>query len=246
MLRILAFFQKLHNSYRKLDKGDIKMATILLANEYSIEQRGLRSFLENEPDLKIVGEVGNTLPAIKMMAEKLRPDILITDLDPSEKNGIEICREVSRCSPKTSIILITTHELDKHVADALQAGVRAYVLKKSVVDELMRAVRSVRSGWRYLSMQLAGMTIDYYINNYLFSKEHPDKILTPREFEIFSLLAEAYDNRDIANRLSINVRTVECHCYHITHKLGVKKKSQLIKYALKQRTPQVLEPFASN
>lgn len=221
------------------------MATILLANEYSIEQRGLRAFLESEPGLNIVGEISNTLPTIKMATEKLQPDILITDLNPSDKNSIETCREVGTYSPKTSIILITTYALDHFVAAALQAGVKAYILKHSVNDELMRAIRSVISGWRYLSMQLTGMTIDYYINNYLFSKVHPDKILTRREFEIFSLLAEAYDNKDIANRLSINVRTVECHCYHITHKLGVKRKSQLIKYALKNGTPQLLETSIS-
>lgn len=217
------------------------MTTILLSTDNSLELLGFRMIIKKENELKVVGETSKALPSVKIMIEKLLPDILIWDFDPAERNGVESCREICKCSVNTGTILVTAHELDYFVIEALRAGIKAHVIKESVTSELPRAIRSIISGYRYLSIQTTAKAVDYYINNCLFNAKYSAGILTRREVEIFNLLGQNYDNKSISEKLSMKIRTVETHHYNIYRKLGVKSKAQFNEYVLNHGICQVFE-----
>ncbi|MCB0193539.1 MAG: response regulator transcription factor [Anaerolineae bacterium] len=208
--------------------------SIVLADDHHIVREGLRNILGALPDFQIVGEADDGLQVCAVV-ERLKPDVLILDLMMPGLNGLEISRQVRRNTPQTQIVVLSMHANEAYVAEALTAGAAAYLLKRSTSDELSNAIREAVAGRRYLSPPLSDRLIDAYIRKLEAGEEDdPYTTLTPREREVLHLAAEGATNNQIAERLSLSVRTVEKHRGNLMHKLALKTQTDLIRYALQK------------
>lgn len=209
------------------------MINIVLAEDHHVVRQGLRSLLEAEPDFTIIGEAANGLETAQIV-EKLQPDVLVVDLMMSGMNGIEVTRQVSKYSPKTCVVILSMYGNEAYVVEALQAGAKAYVLKESTSDELIRAVRKAATKHRYLSSPLSEQAIEAYMQKTKGNILDPYDTLTTREREVLHMAACGYSNAKIAAQLDISPRTVEVHRGNMMQKLGLRTKTELLRYALQR------------
>lgn len=203
---------------------------MILADDHNIVRQGLRALLEEQDDVRVVGEAADGPEAIELV-ESLRPNVLIVDIMMGGVNGIEVSRYVARLSPKTAVVVLSMHADEGYVMEALRAGARAYVLKDSIAGDLLHAIREAVLGRRYLSPPVS----EYVIGGYLQKNEQalkPHERLSLREREVLHLLAEGSGNPEIAKRLCLSRRTVEVHRANVMHKLGLHNQVQLLTYAI--------------
>jgi DNA-binding NarL/FixJ family response regulator len=202
-----------------------------LADDHNVVRQGLRTLLEGQPDIRVVGEAADG-PEATQLVERLQPSVLVVDIMMGGMNGIEVTRYVKKLSPKTCVVVLSMHADEGYVMEALRAGAKAYVLKDSIADDLLHAMREAVLGRRYLSPPLS----EYVIEGYLQKKEgtelKPHERLTVREREVLHMLAEGFSNAEIATRLSVSRRTVEVHRANVMHKLGLHNQVQLLRYAI--------------
>jgi two-component system, NarL family, response regulator NreC len=209
------------------------MTTIVLADDHQILRQGLRKLLEEETGFQVIGETGDGIEAAEMV-EKLKPDILVVDMVMPGLNGLDVIRSVRQRSEQTRIIVLSMHANEAYVVEALRQGASGYLLKESSSTELIRAVHEVVAGHRYLSPSLAERALNAYVEKVGQSVTDPYDMLTERERQVLHLAAEGHSNADIAERLSIGVRTVETHRSNLLHKLGLKNQNELIRYAIER------------
>jgi two-component system response regulator NreC len=208
------------------------MISVVLVEDHQVVRQGLRALLAAETDFKIVGETGDGQTATQLV-EQLQPDVLVLDLMLPGVGGLEVIREVRQRAPRTRVVILSMHANEAYVLGALQAGAVAYVLKKSGAAELQAAIRAAWSGRRYLSPPLSEAAIQAYVEK---SRATPDpyQTLTAREREVLQLMVQGLTSAEIAARLVISLRTVEMHRGRVMHKLGLDKKTDLIRYAIKK------------
>jgi DNA-binding NarL/FixJ family response regulator len=209
------------------------MTDILLADDHHIVRQGLRVLLESEPHFRLVGEAGDGIEAIRL-AERLRPDVLITDLSMPGLNGLEVTRQVTRSIEKTRVIILSMYTNDAYVFEALKNGASGYVLKDSQAADLIRAVYEVAAGRRYLSPTLSDRALEIYVKNAESTPEDPYEMLTSREREVLQMSAEGRTSAEIAARLFISPRTAEGHRANLMRKLGLQNHTDLIRFAFKR------------
>ncbi len=166
--------------------------------------------------------------------EATKADVLVLDLLMPGLGGLDVAREVARRSPKTRIVVLSMHSSEAFVLRALRSGASAYVLKDSSTTELVRAVRAVQAGGRYLSSSLSERAIESYINRADGGAVDIYETLTTREREVLHLAAEGLSNPAIGERLHISARTAEAHRGNIMQKLGLRTRTELIAYALRR------------
>jgi two-component system, NarL family, response regulator NreC len=166
------------------------------------------------------------------LVEQLKPDILVLDLMMSGINGLEVTRQLNKKGVKTGIVILSMHNNEAYVLEALRSGAKAYILKDSPPDELTRAIREVSSGRRYLSSPLTERAIAAYTQKAEVKLIDPYEQLTTREREILQLAAQGCTNSEIASRLYISPRTVETHRTNLMRKLGLHNHTQLIQFAI--------------
>ncbi len=207
------------------------MTTILLADDHTIVRQGLRFLLEATTPFQVVGEAADGLEAIQATG-RLQPDILILDIMMPGVNGLEVARQVRAASPATRVIILSMYGTEAYVAEALQAGVSGFVLKKSSSSDLVRAIQRVLEGEIYLSPPLDEQAISLFIADSREQPVDPYETLTHREREILHLAAEGMKSAEIARRLSISRRTVEMHRANFMHKLHLKSQNDLVRFAL--------------
>lgn len=212
----------------------MRKTTILLADDHPIVRKGLRDLLETEANLQVIGEAANGLEVVAMV-ERLKPDILVLDVVMPGLNGVEVTQQVLRRSPQTRVIIFSMHADESYVLRALRNGASGYVLKDSSPDELVRAVREVLAGRRYLGPPLSERAIETYVQQKaeMATLDRYER-LTTREREILHLTLEGYNNTQIAEQLSISPRTVATHRTNMMRKLGLKTRTDLIRFALQQ------------
>ncbi len=194
-------------------------------------RQGLRALLNEQPDISVVGEAADG-PEATQLVERLKPDVLVVDMMMGGMNGIEVTRNVRKLSPKTCVVVLSMHADEGYVLEALRAGARAYVLKDSIADDLLHAMREAILGRRYLSHPLSEQVIEGYLQKEEGAALKPHERLTVREREVLHMLAQGLNNEEIAVRLSVSRRTVEVHRAHVMHKLGVHNQVQLLRYAI--------------
>ena len=210
------------------------MPTVILADDHAIVRHGLRTLLENEPGISLVGEADDGLAAIRLV-EQLRPDILIVDLMMPGLSGLEVTRQVRKCSPQTRIIVLSMHANEAYVLEALRHGALGYVLKGSQVRDLVQATQQVAAGRRYLSPPLSERAIEVYVQKAEATAVLDDyEILSTRERQVLHLAAEGRTNAEIGARLFISPRTAETHRARLMRKLGLQSHTELILYAIRR------------
>lgn len=207
--------------------------TIVLADDHHLIRQGLRALLETEADFSVVGEAADGLQAAQLV-ERLKPNILVIDFIMPGLNGLEVARRVKQCSTKTRVLLLSMYTNESYVLEAFRNGAAGYVLKDSTADDLVRAVRQVAAGHRYLSAPLSERAIDSYVQRARRGKSDLYDTLTAREREVLQLAAEGHSSKEIASRLFISPRTAETHRANLMHKLGLHSLSDLIRYALRR------------
>jgi two-component system, NarL family, response regulator NreC len=209
------------------------MISIILADDHQVVRKGLKALLSAEQDFNIVGETGDGIETVKLV-EELQPDVLILDLMMSGINGLEVTRQLNKKVPKISIVILSMHSNEAYVLEALRSGAKAYILKESPPEELIRAVREVSSGRRYLSSPLTERAIEAYTQRTEVKPIDPYDQLTTREREILQLTAQGCTNSEIASRLYISPRTVETHRTNLMRKLELHNHAQLIHFAIQR------------
>ncbi len=209
------------------------MTDILLADDHHIVRQGLRALLESEPHFRLVGEAADGIEAVRL-AERLRPDVLITDLMMPGLNGLEVTRQVSKSVAKTRIIILSMYTNDAYVFESLKKGASGYVLKDSQAADLIIAVREVAAGRRYMSPPLSERTLELYTKKLVSVPEDPYEMLTSREREVLQMVAEGRTSAEIAGRLFISPRTAEGHRANLMRKLSLQNQTDLVRFALKR------------
>jgi len=207
---------------------------ILVADDHALIRQGVRALLSVDPELRIIAEASDGREAVAL-AEKLRPDVAIIDIRMKELNGIDVISQVVRYSPSTAIIALSMFSDERYVNRAVRAGAKAYVLKDSSDDDLLRAVRAVQMGQSFFSPAVARVLLDAYARK----DEAPDiedrhELLSEREREVYQLLAEGRTNKMIADTLGVSVHTVETHRIRIMAKLDVHNMAELVLSAVRR------------
>jgi DNA-binding NarL/FixJ family response regulator len=209
------------------------MTTVVICDDHEVVRQGLRRLLENASHM-VVAEAANGPAGVEAVLAH-RPRVLVTDMSLPGMTGVEVAREVRRQAPGTAIVVLSMYSDEGYVVEALRAGALAYVLKESSGAELVLAVAAAANGQRYLSATLAARAIDAYANaSERGTSEDPVANLTPREREIFHLVANGLTSGQIAGRLSISTRTAETHRANLMKKLGVSSKAELLKLAIRK------------
>jgi DNA-binding NarL/FixJ family response regulator len=205
---------------------------IVIAEDHTILREGLRALLSSNPDFEIVGEAEDGREAIRCV-EKLKPNLILTDLSMPRMNGMDAIREIRRRAPETKILVLTVHKTEEYILATLQAGADGYLLKDSTHVELLAAVRHVLSGKHYISPGISDKVLDGYLEGRKTLKTRTSwETLTQREREILKLIAEGNKNKEIADDLCISVKTVEKHRANLMEKLDLHNVQALTTYAI--------------
>jgi DNA-binding NarL/FixJ family response regulator len=207
------------------------MTRVLLADDHKILRQGLRTLLEREKDIQIVGEADNGRSSVKLTGE-LAPDVVIMDVAMPDLNGIDATRHITQADPRTRVLALSMHSDGRYVRGMLQAGARGYILKDCAAEELTHAIRTVMAGQVYVSPGVTGTIVNDYVRQ-LTAADQP-AILTRREREVLQLLAEGGSTANIAAGLHLSVKTIETHRKRIMDKLDLRSIAELTKYAIRE------------
>jgi DNA-binding NarL/FixJ family response regulator len=207
--------------------------TVVLADDHHIVRKGLRILLEAEGEFAVIGEEADGLKVVELV-ERLRPDVLLLDVQMPGLNGLEITRQIVQRTLKTRVIILSMHANETYVREALRYGAHGYVLKDANPSEMLESVREVSAGRRYLSRALSERAIDAYAEKAQAAPADAYDMLTTREREVLQLAAESSSTSEIAARLGISPRTVETHRQNLMRKLGLQSQTDLIRYALRR------------
>jgi len=205
---------------------------IFLADDHETVREGLKLLLNAQEDMEVVGEAGDGATAVSRVGE-LKPDIIVLDLSMPGMNGLKAAEALRRSSPDVKVLALTRHSEDGYLHQLLRAGAAGYVLKQSRPAELLHAIRSVVSGGRYLDPAVAGKVMAGYRRRHS-EDQAVGSGLSARETEVVRLIAWGYTNKEIAARLDLSVKTVETHKANAMHKLGVRSRIDIVRYALLQ------------
>lgn len=207
---------------------------ILIAEDHETVREGLKLIVDNQTDMEVVGEAGNGREAI-VRARELLPDVLVMDVSMPELNGLLAAAKLKRVAPEIKIITLTRHTDEAYLQELLQAGVSGYVLKQSASSELLRAIRVVAGGGNYLDPAITGKVFNSYAaKREKVRGEVRGAPLTERESEVLRQIAWGYSNKEIAEKLDISVKTVEAHKANSLQKLNMRKRTDIIHYAVLQ------------
>jgi two-component system response regulator NreC len=207
---------------------------VLLADDHTVVRKGLRLLIESHPGFKVVADASNGREAVAL-AEEHGPDVVVLDIAMPILNGIEAARQISGKQPQVAIVFLSMHSDEGYVLKALKAGARAYLLKDSAEYDLINAIEAVRDGKAFFSPAISKMLVEDYIRQMQErGVEDSYEMLTTREREIFQLLAERKNNKDVANVLNLSPFTVETHRSNIFQKLDIHSGEELILYAVRK------------
>ena len=193
---------------------------------------GIRALLEKAGDIHILGEASNGQEAVDL-ARELKPDVLIMDIMMPRLNGIQAAEQIQSLKLPTPILLLSMYSDAGFVHKALQCDVKGYVLKSSVSDELLQAVRTVAGGGRFLSSPISELIEEGTVNSYAANDDDPFASLSPREKEVMNLIAEGHTSAEIGKLLFISDKTVEKHRVRLMKKLNVRNLAGLVRLAIK-------------
>ena len=207
---------------------------VLLAEDHTIVREGLRSLMDGEAGIEVIGEANDGREAVEKVRQ-LRPDVVVMDIAMPGLNGLEATRQIRKRFPETQVLILTMHTNEEYVFQILRAGASGYVVKQAASEELIAGIRAVGRGDSFLSPSISGKVIEEYVRQAeaMEEKDRYDK-LTDREREVLQLIAEGHANREIAELLHISVKTVETHRANLMDKLGIRGTAGLTRYAVRK------------
>lgn len=206
---------------------------VLLVDDHELMREGLRSILEKENDIEVVGEAADGRTAV-LLARTVKPDIVVMDVVMRDLNGIEATRQILAESPRVKVIALSSHADDRYVQAILEAGASAYVLKANAYDNLRSAIDAVGRGKSYLSPEVTEAVIQASRGGAEHRADPLRAGLSPREKEVLQLLAEGLSSPEIGHRLFVATNTVETHRRNIMRKLDLHSVADLTKYAVRE------------
>ena len=203
---------------------------ILIADDHGILRAGLRALLKSDSNLEVVGEAENGEETLRL-AMQLNPDIVLMDMNMPGMNGVETTRQLIKQNTDLRVLVLTIHEDYEMVREAIQAGAAGYIIKRAADSELTNAIQAVSRGELYVHPAMTRALLNPQTQD--TAKSIGGEPLTSRELEVLRLLAQGYTNKQIAEELSVSVRTVETHRANITGKLNIRSRVELLRYATK-------------
>jgi len=206
---------------------------VLVVDDHKIIRDGLRSLIEKEPTLELVGEADNGRTAVRM-AEELEPSVIIMDVSMKDLNGVEATRQIISSNPDVKVIALSMHADKRYVSRMLGAGSSGYLLKDCAFKELTDAINSVLANKTYLSPGIMGVVVEDYVRHITRKDDTSQSALSSREMEVLQLLAEGLSTKEIGRKLHISAKTVETHRRHLMEKLNLYSVAELTKYALRE------------
>lgn len=211
------------------------MIRVVLVDDHDLLRAGVRAILEQDPLFEVVGETGDGQDAIRLVT-RLRPDVVLMDVNlPGGIGGLDATEAIVKDCPDAKVIILTQYENREYIRRALRIGARGYLLKRSVAEQLKEAIRCVHAGQRYLHPSVADELVDLVTTGRSIEDAEDDyDRLTPREKQVFTLLAEGKTSRDISKYLTISLKTAMTHRTHIMEKLNMHTRSELIRYAIRK------------
>ena len=207
---------------------------LVLADDHAMMREGLKSLIAKESDFEVVGEADNG-KAIVELARKAGAHIVVMDVAMPDLNGIEATRKLVKTNPNIKVVALSGHANGEFVREMLKAGASAYVLKSRAYEELVRAIREVMKGKKYLSPDVAQGVVDAYVEISSSMSANPAfVVLTDREREALQLISEGKSTKEVADVLSVSVKTIETHRHNIMEKLNLHSVAELTKYAIRE------------
>lgn len=211
---------------------------LVLADDHAVVRSGTRELLEQQPDLKIIGEASDGNEAVRLAGE-LQPDVIVMDVRMPAMSGVEATRQIKATYPNVKVLVLTAHDDDEYVFALLQAGANGYLLKTAEIEELVRAIRTVAAGKSALAPEVTGKVVAQFTSG----KSLPEVLtetqenydgLTERELDILRLVGQGLSNKQIGKRLFISDRTVQAHLSNIFSKLNVSSRTEAVMYAVRK------------
>lgn len=211
---------------------------VMLVDDHALVREGTRELLERESDLEVVAEAGDGAEAVEL-ATKHRPDVIIMDIAIPKLNGIDATRRIKGLHPATAVLVLTAYDNDQYIFALLEAGAAGYLLKDIKTHDLVQAIRSVYAGESVLHPVVARKVVDHFTRRRetAGAEPHDERAfdhLTVRELEVLKLAARGMTNREIANHLSISMRTVQVHLSNVFGKLGVGSRTEAVLWGLRK------------
>jgi RNA polymerase sigma factor (sigma-70 family) len=208
--------------------------TVYIADDHTIVRDGLNVLLSEQPDIEVVGDAADGRETVRQVVE-LEPDVVLMDINMPQLNGIEATRQITENCPTTRVVILSMYATQEHIFRALQAGARGYLLKESAGIDVVRAVREIMSGKRYLSEKIS----EEVINEYVRLRDQVDEDdslsrLSPREREVLQLVVEGKSSAEIAESLYLSPKTVETYRSRLMQKLEIHDIPGLVKFAIQQ------------
>jgi DNA-binding NarL/FixJ family response regulator len=211
----------------------MKKLRILLADDHKIVREGLRTLINSQPDMQVVGEAANGKEVL-VKARELKPDVVVMDLSMPELNGLQATERLKIERPEMKVVALTAHEDEAYLRQLCKVGAAGYVLKRSAGDELVKAISTVAKGGVHYEASLASKALAKQVTGSPVKGELRASDLSEREKEVLVMLAWGYSNKEIAGQFKLSVKTVETYKLRIGEKLGLRSRTKMVQYALRQ------------
>jgi DNA-binding NarL/FixJ family response regulator len=198
-----------------------------------VVREGLKSLVNAQPDMHVVGEADNGRAAWQRVVE-LKPDVVVMDVSMPEMSGAEATERLRRECPQVKVLALTFYEDRSYLRQMVEAGATGYVLKRAVMEELVHAVRTVAAGGSYLDQSLANKVVSSYFNQNPSDGKAAGGDLSERESQVLRLIAWGYSNKEIGWKLNISVKTVDTYKLRLMEKLNLRSRTDIVRYALRR------------